>query len=160
MKKTVFLTILLVICLGLLCFSLVACDKEKNDPQAEPSTESDQAPVEETANPEKSAYELYKEKFGFEGTEEEWVEALLNGNLFPAVGHTITFDPQNGDETFTQAVVHGEKAVEPEAPTRLGYTFRGWILESSTCGPHSCGTSRRRGMTSLIHCAQPNLRFI
>lgn len=36
----------------------------------------------------------------------------------------------------------------------------GGFWESSTCGPHSCGTFQRRGMTSLIHCAQPNLRFI
>ncbi len=74
----------------------------------------------------KSAYELYKEKYGYEGTEEEWLFDLVNGNLATKVKYPVTFDSAGGSEVPTQEVEEGGKVIEPEPPTRAGYTFLGW----------------------------------
>ena len=44
--------------------------------------------------------------------------------------HTITFQPNNGQPTFTQTVPDGGQAVVPDQPTRKGYTFEGWYTDS------------------------------
>ncbi|MFZ5859103.1 MAG: InlB B-repeat-containing protein [Chloroflexota bacterium] len=41
--------------------------------------------------------------------------------------YVVTFDPQNGDPTFTQNVNYGDLVVEPPAPTFAGYIFAGWF---------------------------------
>ncbi len=76
----------------------------------------------------KSAYELYKDKFGYEGTEEEWLFDLVNGNLATKIKYTVTFDSAGGTPVDPQEVEEGGKASEPERPTRDGYTFLGWYL--------------------------------
>lgn len=43
--------------------------------------------------------------------------------------YTITFDPMNGENTFTKTVKYGERVGEITIPTREGYTFRGWTLK-------------------------------
>ncbi|KAB8287288.1 Listeria-Bacteroides repeat domain (List Bact rpt) [Bifidobacterium ramosum] len=43
-----------------------------------------------------------------------------------AKANTITFDSQGGSAVAMQTVQDGQKTVEPTAPTRDGYTFRGW----------------------------------
>ena len=79
----------------------------------------------------KSAYELYCEKFGYEGTEEEWLYDLANGNLAAKRTFTVTFDPKGGAGTFpSQTVVEGGKATEPAAPVLDGYNFLGWFVGS------------------------------
>jgi len=40
----------------------------------------------------------------------------------------VTFDANGGSEVQTQNVLTGDKATEPEAPTRAGYLFKGWHL--------------------------------
>ena len=42
------------------------------------------------------------------------------------VTHTVSFDPQNGDEIFTITVQDGMAADKPEDPERDGYIFQGW----------------------------------
>ncbi|WP_307997933.1 InlB B-repeat-containing protein [uncultured Bifidobacterium sp.] len=42
------------------------------------------------------------------------------------VTHTVTFDSDGGTPVDTQTVNDGDKATEPDAPTRDGYTFKGW----------------------------------
>ena len=74
----------------------------------------------------KSAYELYKEKYGYEGTEEEWLFDLVNGNLATKIKYPVTFDSAGGSEVPTQEIEEGGKVMEPEPPTRAGYTFLGW----------------------------------
>lgn len=76
----------------------------------------------------KSAYELYKDKFGYEGTEEEWLSDLVNGNLATKVRYPVTFDSAGGSDVPTQEIEEGGKVAEPEIPTRKGYTFKGWFL--------------------------------
>ncbi len=77
----------------------------------------------------KSAYELYKEKFGYEGTEEEWLFDLVNGNLATKKEFTVTFDSAGGSEVPSQSVIALQYATEPPAPTRDGYEFDGWYLD-------------------------------
>ena len=74
----------------------------------------------------KSAYELYKEKYGYEGTEEEWLFDLVNGKLAAKIKYPVTFDSAGGSEVPMQEVVDGGKITEPKNPTRPGYTFDGW----------------------------------
>lgn len=42
------------------------------------------------------------------------------------VTHTVTFDSDGGTPVDAQTVGDGDKATEPAAPTRDGYTFKGW----------------------------------
>ena len=42
--------------------------------------------------------------------------------------YTVTFDSDGGSEVAAQTVEHGSKATEPTAPTKEGYTFKGWQL--------------------------------
>ena len=80
----------------------------------------------------KSAYELYCEQNPeYTGTLDEWLNALVNGTLQEIKKHTVTFDIADGSPTFTQTVVHGEKAITPTEPTRLGYKFLGWYYDGA-----------------------------
>ncbi len=45
--------------------------------------------------------------------------------------YTITFDSQGGSSVESQTIFAGEKAIEPDNPTRNGYTFVGWFTDSS-----------------------------
>ncbi|MBQ8345501.1 MAG: InlB B-repeat-containing protein [Clostridia bacterium] len=87
----------------------------------------------------KSAYELYCEKFGYEGTEEEWLFDLVNGNLAAKIEYTVTFDSAGGSPVLPQTVWEGGKVIEPSKPTRAGYLFLGWYYgeELWSFGGHS-----------------------
>ena len=45
--------------------------------------------------------------------------------------YTVTFDSQEGSAVDPQTVAHGQTALEPDAPTRDGYTFEGWYTEDT-----------------------------
>ena len=77
----------------------------------------------------KSAYELYREIYGYEGTEEEWLFDLVNGGLAIKQKFTVTFDTEDGSEVEPQEVTYGGKATEPAPPTRFGYIFLGWYYD-------------------------------
>ncbi len=47
----------------------------------------------------------------------------------PAVACLVIFDSAGGSDVASQTVMMGACATEPEAPTRDGYTFAGWLLE-------------------------------
>ncbi len=79
----------------------------------------------------KSAYEIYKEKYGYEGTEEQWLDDLVNGRLALKDKYTVTFDSDGGSEVKSQEVSDGRKANEPDAPTKTGYTFGGWFVKTT-----------------------------
>ena len=76
-------------------------------------------------NDGKSAFELYKEKYDFNGTEEEWLELLFN-SVFDKKSHTVTFEFNNGDDDLIVEVEHGEKIKRPSNPEKLGYNFVNW----------------------------------
>ncbi len=94
--------------------------------QGEKGEAGEQGPAGEDG---KSAYEIYKQTYGYEGTEEEWLRDLANGTLFPKQTHSVTFDSQGGTDVELQTVVHGEKAKRPEDPERAGYVFDDWYLD-------------------------------
>ena len=50
-----------------------------------------------------------------------WTERLAQ--------HTVTFDSNGGSPVPAQTVTAGDKATEPEDPTRRGFDFDGWYLE-------------------------------
>ena len=79
----------------------------------------------------KSAYEIYKEKYGYEGTEEQWLDDLVNGRLALKDKYTVTFDSDGGSEVKSQEVSDGKKATEPDAPNKTGYTFGGWFVKTT-----------------------------
>ena len=77
----------------------------------------------------KSAYEIYKEKNpSYTGDEDQWMSDLVNGKLatVDVVKYTVTFDSNGGTPVDPQQVQEGKKAIQPQNPTREGYTFLGW----------------------------------
>ena len=48
-------------------------------------------------------------------------------------GFTITFDSKGGTDVPHQTQLHGELLDEPEPPTREGYRFTGWYLDTACC---------------------------
>ncbi|UTX52887.1 InlB B-repeat-containing protein [Leucobacter aridicollis] len=47
----------------------------------------------------------------------------------PATHFTVTFDPANGSDAFTQHVQSGAPVVKPDAPARAGFTFTAWLAD-------------------------------
>ncbi|MFJ5767750.1 InlB B-repeat-containing protein, partial [Lysinibacillus sp. NPDC093210] len=45
------------------------------------------------------------------------------------VKHKVSFDVDGGSLVPEQSITHGEKASEPPAPTKAGYTFEGWYTD-------------------------------
>ena len=79
-----------------------------------------------------SIYELYVQQFGFEGTEEEWLEAVVNGTLGSATLRTVAFDYnglEDGELPAYLAVKDGLCVTLP-TPEREGYDFVGWFTGS------------------------------
>lgn len=74
----------------------------------------------------KSAYEIYCELYGYEGSEEQWITDLISGALRT---YTVTFDLNGGvagDGYQASVVVPAGGLVPLTAPTMEGYTFLGW----------------------------------
>ena len=46
-------------------------------------------------------------------------------------GFTVKFDSKGGTDVASQNLMWGESLVEPEPPTREGYTFTGWYPDES-----------------------------
>lgn len=45
--------------------------------------------------------------------------------------YTVVFDSRGGSRVESQTVKEGDKATEPQAPTRGGYTFGGWYTDEA-----------------------------
>ena len=45
--------------------------------------------------------------------------------------HTVTFNPQNGSESWTVTVTDGSLVAEPDTPRRDGYSFLGWYIDGA-----------------------------
>ena len=52
--------------------------------------------------------------------------------LWTINSYLVTFDTGDVETTTTQQVIYGAYAIEPEQPTKTGYTFAGWSLDGST----------------------------
>lgn len=45
--------------------------------------------------------------------------------------YDVTFDVDGGTAVSAQSILHNEKAAEPSAPTKTGYTFEGWYSDDA-----------------------------
>lgn len=78
---------------------------------------------------EKSAYDIYKEKYGYDGTEKEWLYDLANDNLSFKRKYIVTFDADGGSFVEKQKIDDGGKIVKPDIPVKNGYEFDGWFYK-------------------------------
>ena len=62
--------------------------------------------------------------------------------------YTITFDTQGGSDVSAQTIEHGRLLVEPNAPTRFGYTFAGWVYDGA---PFDFDTPITTGITLIAN---------
>ena len=60
---------------------------------------------------------------------------------------TVTFDANGGTAVVQQLVTKGEKASEPTAPTREGYTFAGWYASDEATEAFSFDTEITESIT-------------
>ena len=61
--------------------------------------------------------------------------------------HTITFQPNNGQPTFTQTVPDGGQAVLPEEPSKKGHKFIGWYTDSALTKAYDFSTPVKSDLT-------------
>lgn len=79
-----------------------------------------------------AAIELAKAASADMATWKSVVEAIaaLDAAMTPSGdSFVVTFDSQGGSDVAAQTVKKGEKATEPTAPAKDGYTFTGWYTE-------------------------------
>ncbi len=60
----------------------------------------------------------------------QW-EAITTAEPEPEVTYTVTFDSNGGTAVASQTVTDGDTATKPNDPTREGYYFDGWYLDSA-----------------------------
>lgn len=53
-------------------------------------------------------------------------QTTLYAKWVAIVTYTVTFDPNNGSNTFTQTITQGGFATAPTAPVKPGYQFTNW----------------------------------
>ena len=69
--------------------------------------------------------------------------------IVEATEYTVTFNSQEGSAVSAQKVKEGEKVKEPTAPTREGYTFKGWYKEASCTNAWNFGSDTVSGAVTL-----------
>ena len=77
-----------------------------------------------------SAYEIYiKYHPEYQGSEEDWINDLVNGELGQKEVHTVKFNSNGGTPVDIQYVEHGEKIIKPENVTKEGCSLDGWYYQ-------------------------------
>ena len=97
----------------------------------------------------KSAFELYRDTYGYDGTEEEWLADLLSGAL---VTYTVTFDLNGGTgaEDFVSSIqVPAGGYLNLSIPTKDGHTFVGWYTGDAITDGMVTNTTAIRADMSL-----------
>ncbi len=131
MKRKLLITLLSLI-LALCSFGLIACG-EKGEPGAkgEQGVQGEQGLPGEPGTPGEnglSAYESYKAQYGYEGTEEEWLEDLVNGNLSPNGNYAIIYNNTLGAENANPITYNvADETITLKAIEKAGYEFSGWF---------------------------------
>ena len=74
----------------------------------------------------KSVFEIYKEKYGFQGTEADWYSAAVSGRLDYGMIFVVNFDSDGGSNCESVEVIKGGKIPQPQTPTKTGYDLVGW----------------------------------
>lgn len=65
-----------------------------------------------------------------------WFSAVYQATATPTVYYTVAFDSNGGSAVPSQTVVSGQKATEPDDPTKATYTFGGWYEEDTLTTPY------------------------
>lgn len=77
--------------------------------------------------------------------------AVTTENLTVIIGGkencTVTFDSNGGSAVSAQEVPYGQRATEPKAPTRDGYTFTGWYSDKNCREAWDFATAVRQNLT-------------
>lgn len=116
-KMIKFLKITLIVVLALsLSLLLAACGEPEKGDKGDKGGDG------------KSAYELYKEHFGYGGSEEQWLKDLVEGNLTATKTYTLSFDSNGGSDV--RDIYAGENtSVYLPVPTKDGMVFGGWYAD-------------------------------
>ena len=73
-------------------------------------------------------------------------DLVINGN-FTINKYTVTFNSNGGSTVASQTVKYNDKAKEPTAPTKSGYTFAGWYTEEQLTNTYNFGTLVTKDIT-------------
>ncbi len=65
------------------------------------------------------------------------------------LAYTVSFDSQGGSDVAEQTVASGEKASQPSAPTRSGYSFQGWYTDAACTTAWDFGSDTVTGNLTL-----------
>ena len=96
---------------------------------------------------------------GFFYTFSGWNEGTVSGQVVtfngswtkgdkdPSKWATVTFNSNGGSTVASQTVKYNDKAKEPTAPTKSGYTFAGWYTEEQLTNTYDFGTLVTKGIT-------------
>ncbi len=82
--------------------------------------------------------------------EAKWVEVKKNN-------YTVTFNSNGGSGVSSQTVVEGSKVSKPNAPTKSGYNFKGWLLNGKT---YDFNSSITGNITLVANWVQKNYKII
>ena len=113
-------------------------DKGDTGAQGEKGDKGDKGDTGAQGEIGKSAFEIYKEKYGYSNSEEDWLYDLVNGNLAIKATYTVSFDVDGGTEVENQEIIDGKKAVKPADPEKDGCVFRGWFIGDEQWNFLSC----------------------
>lgn len=107
-----------------------------------------------------SAYEIYLlYNENYEGTEEEWILDLVNGNLKDKQLFYVDFII-DGETVETQKIEIYGKAKKPENPEKLGYVFKGWYIEDEPWFFHSNLVTESIELTAKFEMENFNLPIL
>jgi M6 family metalloprotease-like protein/uncharacterized repeat protein (TIGR02543 family) len=77
-----------------------------------------------------SAFEIFLTYYPeYEGTEEEWINDLIGGDIDIKTFYTVTFETDGGSLVESQIIEEGKKVIKPLTPTKTGYQFVDWFLD-------------------------------
>ena len=102
-------------------------DKGDRGEQGVQGEKGDKGDKGDTGDTGKSAFERYREIYGYTGSEEEWLADLASGRLHAI---TISVDAKNGNSIEKIVIPFGTFADIP-VPVKNGYDFVGWKLNGS-----------------------------
>jgi M6 family metalloprotease-like protein len=78
-----------------------------------------------------SAFEIFLTYYpDYQGTEAEWIDDIINGNLILKTFHTVSFDSMGGSPIPNQIIEDGKKVSKPIDPVKDDYSFVDWYYGS------------------------------
>ena len=65
-------------------------------------------------------------------------------------GYVVTFDSKGGTDVASQDCMYGDLVAEPEPPTREGYVFSGWYMDTNCQYPWDFESAQVGGDMTLF----------